>query len=111
MFDTLYALEFVILLGFGLSSEVEELTDAKVKPVLISVILTLSVISVFLRLFYYIVMHVWRNVILTGKKLIRQEIINDDSSAGLQQKFFKYVFISRNTWILGKVRRLAFWVA
>ena len=54
MFDALYALEFLILLSFGLNSEVVELMDAKVKPALISVILSLSVISVFLRLFYYI---------------------------------------------------------
>ncbi len=51
-------------------------------------------------------MHVWRNVILTGKKLIRQEIINDDSNTGIQQKFFKYVFISRNTWILGSLKHI-----
>ena len=108
-FDTLYALEFVILLAFGFSSKVQDLTEHK--PVLISVILSLYVISVFFRLFYYIFMHVWRNVILTGKRLIRQEIEDIDTmdnatGANIQKKFFKYVFISRNTWILGSLKHI-----
>ena len=116
-------------------------------------------------------MHVWRNVILTGKKLIRQEIrtwneevntnisssdysnvgsqgkferstiwyqsykcliiasifqssfignynflkgINSSSNvrsgrhsaAKIQKGFFKYVFVSRNTWILGRLKHI-----
>jgi hypothetical protein len=44
-------------------------------------------------------MHVWRNVIVSGKKLIRQEIISrSGKDNNLQKRFFKYVFISRNTW-------------
>ena len=102
VFDVLYALEFAILLFFGFSSDVQDLIDQKRKPILISVIISLSVKSVFLRLFYYVGMHVWRNVILSGKKLIRQEIIEEGGAKGrIQQKFFKYVFVSRNTWILG----------
>ena len=102
LFDTLYALEFAILLSFGFSSDVQDLIDQK--TILISVIISLSVISLILRLFYYVSMHVWRNVILSGKKLIRQEIIEEGAKnqQGIQQKFFKYVFVSRNTWILGK---------
>jgi hypothetical protein len=107
-FDTLYALEFVILLGFGFSSDVEDIMLRK--PILITVILSLSLLSVFLRIFNYIVMHVWRNVILTGKKLIRQEIKEDteqdQNNAGIQHRFFKYVFISRNTWILGELKHI-----
>ena len=62
-------------------------------------------------------MHVWRNVIISGKKLIRREIKpksnqqkedpNDASLAIVGSKqFFKYVFISRNTWILGYVKHI-----
>ena len=63
-------------------------------------------------------MHVWRNVIFRGKKLIRREIKpksdqqkeenpNDTTLTIVGSKqFFKYVFISRNTWILGFVKHI-----
>ena len=115
-------------------------------------------------------MHVWRNVILTGKRLIRQEIRTGHQEAGhdlqntvfahggaqgkpylhhsnifdkslicimslcnvlrveilfvlgigpssnlkssrqkaakIQKGFFKYVFVSRNTWILGRLKHI-----
>ncbi len=57
-------------------------------------------------------MHVWSKVILSGKKLIRREFQTADGerhqSAGdnLHQGFFKYVFVSRNTWILGQLKHI-----
>ncbi len=70
-------------------------------------ILALSFLALGLKLFYYLVMHVWSKVILSGKKLLRREFEEEDeegkAKAGtgaenLHQGFFKYVFISRNTW-------------
>ena len=53
MFDSLYALEYVILLAFGFSSDVKDLIDQKRKPILISVILVLSMLALALKLTYY----------------------------------------------------------
>ena len=138
-FDTLYTLEFIILLAFGMSSKVKEfesssdsikieenlsrnmtntgdnvddVTNAKdhtKKAFFIFIILTLTLIALSLRLIYYGVLHVWSNVIRSGKKLIRREIkgakTNDDTLQ-LSTNFFKYVFIARNTWILGKLKHI-----
>ena len=142
-FDTLYTLEFIILLAFGMSSKVKEFvscfdstkieenlggnmtnTDDNVddgsnakdhtkevrnKAFFIFIILTLTLIALSLRLIYYGVLHVWSNVIRSGKKLIRREIkgakTNDDTLQ-LSTNFFKYVFIARNTWILGKLKHI-----
>ena len=66
-------------------------------------------------------MHVWRNVIRSGKKLYRREIKPksdqqkgdnpNDTTLTIKEtlgskQFFKYVFISRNTWILGFVKHI-----
>ena len=53
MFDSLYALEYVVLLTFGFSSDVKDLIDQKRKPILISVILVLSMLALALKLTYY----------------------------------------------------------
>ena len=52
----------------------KDLIDQKRRPIIVSVIIFFVVVALCLKIFYYTVMHVWRNVILTGKKLIRQEI-------------------------------------
>ncbi len=97
MFDTLYALEYVVLLTFGFSSEVKDLIDQKRRPVIVTVILVLSFLALSLKLFYYLFMHVWSKVILTGKKLVRRDFQSEEPD-NLHSRFFKYVFISRNTW-------------
>ena len=97
MFDILYTLEYVVLLAFGFSSEVKDLIDRKRKPIIISTILVLSLIALGLKLVYYLVMHVWSKVIWSGKKLTKREFHHDDN-INIQSRFFKYVFISRNTW-------------
>ena len=53
MFDSLYAVEYVVLLAFGFSSDVKDLIDQKRKPILISVILVLSMLALALKLTYY----------------------------------------------------------
>ena len=139
-FDTLYTLEFIILLAFGMSSKVKEFdtyldkvvenvggnvtqidaTNAddtiaqdqtkevqSKKALFIFIILTLTCIALSLRLIYYGVLHVWSNVIRSGKKLIRREIEGAETSDdNFATNFFKYVFIARNTWILGKLRHI-----
>ena len=74
------------------------------------VIAVMSLISLILRLVYYTIMHIWSNVIIVGKKLIRkdfEETKHDlEELRPVQQRFFKYVFISRNTWILGKLKHV-----
>ena len=118
-FDTLYTLEFIILLAFGMSSKVKEFESSsdptnneknlEKKALFIFIILTLTLIALSLRLIYYGVLHVWSNVIRSGKRLIRREIkgakTNDDTLQ-LSTNFFKYVFIARNTWILGKLKHI-----
>ncbi|TRY73782.1 hypothetical protein TCAL_16897 [Tigriopus californicus] len=107
MFDMLYSVEYVVLLAFGFASDVEDLIDEKRRPIFISVILILSFVALGLKLLYYTCLHVWNNVILTGKKLERREFTNTtDKDNQIQSRFFKYVFISRNTWILGSLKHI-----
>ncbi len=77
MFDILYALEYVVLLAFGFSSDVKDLIDEARRPILVSTILVLSFLALGLKTFYYTVMHVWNNVIISGKKLTRREFIEE----------------------------------
>lgn len=74
------------------------------KPVLVTVILVLSFLALSLKIFYYVVMHVWNNVILTGKKLTRKEFggngggssnVEGGATRNIHSGFFRYVFISR----------------
>ena len=68
-------------------------------------------------------MHVWSNVIWDSKRLKRKELTTkgvDEVDATkpavqteiekvnirTQEKFFKYVFMCRNTWILGKIKHV-----
>ena len=69
-FDTLYAVEYVILLGFGFSSDVKDLIDQERRPIILSVILVLSFLALGLKLFYYLVMHVWSKVRIIGQRHI-----------------------------------------
>ena len=70
----------------------QDLIDQKRRPIIVSVIIFFVVVALGLKIFYYTVMHVWRNVILTGKKLIRQEIRTGHQEAGhdLQNTVFAH---------------------
>jgi len=123
-FDLLYCIEFVILLSFGFTSQVKEFNwsdEHNISSTLAALILGISVSALVLKLIYYTVCHVWRSVILSSKKLIKQEFIHPDedqpdqvdnihmqevADAAIQKGFFKYVFISRNTWILGSLKHI-----
>ncbi len=95
----------MVLLAFGFSSDVKDLIDQERKPIIVSSIFVMSFLALGLKLFYYLVMHVWSNVIWSGKKLVRREFHTEEGSGdkaapgdNINQTFFKYVFVSRNTW-------------
>ena len=62
-----------------------------------------------LRFYYYGILHVWRNTILSGKKLIRREMEkskNETIDEEIQTKFFRYVFVTRSTWFCGTLKHI-----
>ena len=100
-YEILYVLEFVVLLGFGFSSEVKEFKEYNDQGELtfIIVLVSLWLISLVLRILYYITLHLWSNVIVAGKVPIKKDLKN-------VQEFFQYVFMSRNTWICGSLKNI-----
>ena len=114
-FDVLYVVEYVILLGFGLSAKVYEFTPEPNQPgpnsTFVAVIISFTLIALVLRILYYTLMHVWSNVIISGKKLIRKELEDDcpneeTRSDAIRNAFFQYVFVTRNTWICGALKNI-----
>ena len=102
MFDFLYAVEYVILLTFGLSTNIPDLGNIWN---FIIIIIVLAFISVLLRLIYYLGLHVWSNVIISDRKLVKKEL-QEESQDMIQRRFLKYVFVQRNSWILGKLKHI-----
>ena len=82
--DEIISLKSFIIspLVISLKYNFQDLIDQKRRPIIVSVIIFFVVVALGLKIFYYTVMHVWRNVILTGKKLIRQEIRTGNQEAG-----------------------------
>ena len=104
-------MEFIILLAFGFSAEVEEFQAPGIHGTFIAVIISFTVIALILRIVYYTIMHVWSNVIVTGKKLMRRELEDDDPNVtnaadAIRNAFFQYVFVTRNTWICGSLKNI-----
>ena len=97
-YEILYVLEFVVLLGFGFSSEVKEFKEYNDHTSII-VLVSLWLISLVLRILYYTTLHLWSNVIVAGKVPIKKDLKN-------VQEFFQYVFMSRNTWICGSLKNI-----
>ena len=113
LFDILYVLEFVFLLGFGLNSYVYEFKfdGDGYYFTFIHVIVSTWVIALVLRILYYSLLHVWSNYIVTGKELIRKELEDDNldeanTADTIRNAFFQYVFIARNTWICGSLKHI-----
>ena len=109
-FDALYIVEYIVLLGFGVSAEVYEF-DSKQNSTFIAVIISFTLIALILRIIYYTLMHVWSNIIIAGKKLIRKELEDDrpneeTRSDAIRKAFFQYVFVTRNTWICGALKNI-----
>jgi hypothetical protein len=67
-----------------------------------------------LQFFYYNVLHIWSNTIFTTTRIRSQPfqfmgrseplISNSSSDQPLQSRFVEYVFISSNSWFLGKMK-------
>lgn len=127
MYDVLYAGEYAVLLGFGFHSRPFKDTTSPLfcTDLYIEItIIVLYITALALRITYYTVMHVWSNVIWSSKRLRRVDFDKgeeDDvdnknrTEIGAEtervmirthKKFFRYVFICRNTWILGKVKNV-----
>ena len=130
MYDVLYAAEYAVLLGFGFHSKPFKdytsplfCTDLYIEITIVVLVIT----ALLLRITYYAVMHVWSNVIWSSKRLRRREVETKDERDGpreggggmrevhidmenmkirTQKKFFKYVFVCKNTWILGNVKNV-----
>ena len=157
LFETLYVLEFVILLSLGFSANVWEVPS--MQPFIVEVVLILYLLSTLLKLFYYGVMHIWAYHILNEKiglvnkaetangggtsneafedtnesiddkeddvdnNGIMEQLASNNSSnifpldirknvdniiqiQDVEEAFFKYVLILRNTWILGTLQQI-----
>ena len=112
MFDFLYAVEYVVLLTFAVSTHVPNL--GSIWTWIVSIVI-MALISVLLRLIYYLGLHIWSSTILSDKKLIKREFeestevtenLLTEQTGRIQKKFFKYTFVQRNTWILGKMKNI-----
>ena len=126
MFDILYTIEFGVLLGFGFYSRpFHDKTSILFCSnfYIILAIVILYFIALLLRCVYYTAMHVWSNVIWSSKRLHRKELTTkgvdevdvtkpvvqteiEKANIRTQEKFFKYVFVCRNTWILGEIKHV-----
>ena len=76
---------------------------------IITIIITMWISGLVLRFYYYGILHVWRNTILSGKKLIRREMEkskNETIDEEIQTKFFRYVFVTRSTWFCGALKHI-----
>jgi hypothetical protein len=71
----------------------------------------MTVISLMLKFFYYNVLHIWSNTSFTTTRIKRQpfEFMGSSKSyatesGDAQSRFVEYIFISSNTWFLGKLK-------
>ena len=107
-------LEFAVLLACGLSADVKEFTwESGIADTLylsnsVLIIVSLWVIGLLLRILYYTRLHIWSDVILDDKLPKRKELDkhNRVDDAKIQENFFQYVFMSRNTWICGSLKNI-----
>ena len=68
----------------------------------------LWVIGLLLRILYYTRLHIWSDTILADKLPTRKELDKHNlvDDAKIQENFFQYVFMSRNTWICGSLKNI-----
>ena len=115
-FDILYFIEFAILLGFGFSAQIVK--DGYLHNYIynfIWIVLSMTIFALILKFFYYNVLHIWSNTIFTSTRIKSQpfEFLGssksyvtqrDNDSCESQSRFVEYVFISSNSWFLGKLK-------
>ena len=111
-FDILYFSEFIVLLTFGFSAPiVKDGYLGLYTHNFIWVVTTMTVLSLILKFFYYNVLHIWSNTIFTTTRIKSQpfEFMGSSKSyvtesGDTQSRFVEYVFISSNSWFLGKLK-------
>merc|ERR1711892_133852 len=111
-FDILYFSEFVVLLGYGFSAQiVKDGYLGLYTHNFVWVVTTMTVFALILKFFYYNVLHIWSNTIFTTTRIKSQpfqfmgtsELYEADTEES-QHRFVEYVFISSNSWFLGKLK-------
>ena len=73
MFDLLYLIEFIILLGFGFSAQI--VRDGYLNNYthnFIWIVVSFTVFALILKFFYYNVLHIWSNTIFTKTRIKSQ---------------------------------------
>jgi len=111
-FDILYFSEFVVLLGYGFSAQiVKDGYLGLYTHNFVWVVTTMTVFALILKFFYYNVLHIWSNTIFTTTRIKSQpfEFMGSSEmyiteSEESQHRFVEYVFISSNSWFLGKLK-------
>eukprot|EP00092_Neocalanus_flemingeri_P005491 GFUD01005921.1.p1 GENE.GFUD01005921.1~~GFUD01005921.1.p1 ORF type:complete len:1477 (-),score=243.09 GFUD01005921.1:84-4514(-) len=111
-FDVLYYSEFVVLLGFGFSAQiVKDGFLGLYTNTFIWIVTTMTVLSLVLKFFYYDVLHIWSNTIFTMTRIKSQPFqfmggaeTYDTENGETHTRFVEYVFISSNSWFLGKLK-------
>merc|ERR1711892_735961 len=111
-FDILYFSEFIVLLTFGFSAPiVKDGYLGLYTHNFIWVVTTMTVLSLILKFFYYNVLHIWSNTIFTTTRIQSQpfEFMGSSKSYVTESgespsRFVEYVFISSNSWFLGRLK-------
>ena len=111
-FEVLYYSEFVVLLGFGFSAQiVKDGFLGLYTNVFIWIVTTMTILALLLKFFYYDVLHIWSNTIFTMTRIRSQpfEFMGGSESYTTENgethsRFVEYVFISPNSWFLGKLK-------
>ena len=116
-FDILYFIEFAILLGFGFSAQIVK--DGYLHNYtynFVWIVLSMTILALILKFFYYNVLHIWSNTIFTATRIKSQPFeflgssksyvtqTDNDEDDRQQSRFVEYVFLSSNSWFLGKLK-------
>jgi len=112
-FDILYFSEFIVLLGYGFSAQiVKDGYLGLYTHNFIWLVTSMTILALILKFFYYNVLHIWSNTIFTTTRIKSQpfqfmgtsEMYSADTDSESQNRFVEYVFISSNSWFLGKLK-------
>lgn len=114
-FDILYFSEFVVLLGFGFSSQiVQEGFLGRYTSTFVWLVTAMTILALMLKFFYYNVLHIWSNTIFTTTRIRSQPFrfmgrseppaTIPTTANQVQSRFVEYVFISSNSWFLGSMK-------
>jgi len=99
-------------LGFGFSAQiVKDGFLGLYTDIFIWIVTTMTIMALILKFFYYDVLHIWSNTIFTMTRIKSQpfEFLGssksyDTANGESNSRFVEYVFISPNSWFLGKLK-------